>query len=76
MTDIKNAQTLQTVKTRGPYRRIIVHLELENVGSLAHLAKNAHYDALSAQKGITTVLTGLTVREELKVYICGPSTSN
>ena len=72
MADVKHAQTLQTVEAGGANRRVIVHLELENVRSLAHLAENSHNDAFGAQQGISTVLTGFTVREELKVDVCGP----
>ena len=72
MAYVEDAQAFQTFQARRPDRRIVVHLQLEDVRSLADLAEDAHDYALCAEKSVPTVLAGFLVWEELEVdAVCG-----
>ena len=73
MAHVEDAQAFQTFQAGRPDRRIVVHLQLEDVRSLAHLVEDAHDDALCAEKGVPAILARFPVREDLEVdAICGP----
>ena len=72
MAHVKDAQAFQTFQAGRPDRCIVVHLQLKDVRSLAHLVKDAHDDALCAEKGVPAILARFPVREDLEVdAICG-----
>ena len=75
VTDVKDAQAFQTIVQTGRSDRcVIVHLQLEDVRSLAHLVENSHDDALGAEEGISTILAWFPVGEDLKIdAVCGPN---
>ena len=73
MAHVEDTQAFQAFQARRPDRCIVVHLQLEDVRSLAHLAEDAHDDAFCAEEGVPAVLAGFSVQEELEVdAICGP----
>ena len=71
MTDIQNSKTLQCFKLRSLQRRIVVHLELVDFGTLAHVAENSFDGAVRGDESVAAVLANLFVGKCPEVDIYG-----
>ena len=71
MANVEHPQSLQVVKLGCLHGYIVVHLQLEDVLSLAHLAKNPLNYAFGGQQSIATILSFLLMRKSPVIYVCG-----